>query len=87
MLDVLFPRRNWGSPRVWQGIGWCLAIALVLAWAAPSHARQAAKKIDRQFVGLAGDVFFGEAVGRMVFQTFADFVFERSRSGDDQASG
>ncbi len=44
MLDVLFPRRNWGSPRVWQGIGWCLAIALVLAWAAPSQARQAAKK-------------------------------------------
>jgi len=30
MRNLLFPRRRWGSPRVWHAIFWCLGLALFL---------------------------------------------------------
>jgi hypothetical protein len=30
MRNVLFPRKRWGSPRVWQGVACCLGIALMM---------------------------------------------------------
>jgi hypothetical protein len=44
MVDVLFPRRNSVSPRVWQGFVWSLGFAVVLGSTAPALARQTSKK-------------------------------------------
>jgi hypothetical protein len=44
MLNVLFPRKRWGSPRVWQGVACCLGIALVLPLPAQAQTKSSDSK-------------------------------------------
>jgi hypothetical protein len=43
MLNVLFPRKRWGSPRIWQGVVCCLGIALLLPLPGQAQAPSSSK--------------------------------------------
>lgn len=51
-----------------------------------ADARQAAEEFHRQLVRFLGNVFFGEAVGRMIFQALADFVLQFARIESSSAA-
>lgn len=48
---------------------------------------EAVEKGEGQAMGFAGDVSPGEAVGRVVFKAFADFVFEGAEDGVHERGG